>query len=46
LGPTMLLGVWVSGGLFMTISALVSGSDFIGGTGPLCPRDLGLWMRE
>jgi len=33
LGPTMLLGVWVSGGLFMTISALVSGSDFIGGTG-------------
>jgi hypothetical protein len=33
LGPTLLLGVWVSGGLFMTISALVSGSDFIGGTG-------------
>jgi hypothetical protein len=33
LGPTMLLGVWVSGGLFMTISALVSGNDFIGGTG-------------
>lgn len=33
LGLTMLLSVWLSGGLFMTISALVSGSDFIGGTG-------------
>jgi hypothetical protein len=29
----MLLGVWMSGGLFMTISSLASGSDFIGGTG-------------
>jgi hypothetical protein len=32
-GATMLLGVWLSGGLFMTIAAMVSGSEFIGGTG-------------
>ena len=32
-GPTMLLGVWLSGGLFMTIGAILSGSEFIGGTG-------------
>jgi len=29
----MLLGVWLSGGLFMTLAAMVSGSGFIGGTG-------------
>jgi hypothetical protein len=33
LGPTMLLGVWLSGGLFMTVAAMVAGSEFIGGTG-------------
>ena len=32
-GPTMLLGVWLSGGLFMTIAAILSRSEFIGGTG-------------
>lgn len=32
-GPMMLLGVWVSGGLFMTAAAILSGSEFIGGTG-------------
>ena len=32
-GPTMLLGVWLSGGLFMTIGAILSRSEFIGGTG-------------
>ena len=32
-GPSMLLGVWLSGGLFMTIAAMVSKSDFVGGTG-------------
>lgn len=32
-GPTMLLGVWVSGGLFMTVAAILSRSEFIGGTG-------------
>ena len=33
LGPAMLLGVWLSGGLFMTVAAMVAGSEFIGGTG-------------
>ncbi|HZP02940.1 MAG TPA: hypothetical protein VFD30_22010 [Terriglobia bacterium] len=33
LGVAMLLGVWLSGGLFMTLAAMVSGSGFIGGTG-------------
>ena len=33
LGPTMLLGVWLSGGLFMTVAAIASGSEVIGGTG-------------
>lgn len=32
-GPTMLLGVWLTGGLFMTVGAILSGSEFIGGTG-------------
>jgi len=32
-GATMLLGVWLSGGLFMTLGATASGSDFVGGTG-------------
>jgi len=32
-GPAMLLGVWLTGGLFMTIGAILSGSEFIGGTG-------------
>ena len=32
-GPSMLLGVWLSGGLFMTIAAMVSKSDFVAGTG-------------
>lgn len=32
-GPTMLLGVWLTGGLFMTIAAMLSRSEFIGGTG-------------
>jgi hypothetical protein len=32
-GPTMLVGVWVSGGLFMTLGSMLSGSEFIGGTG-------------
>lgn len=32
-GAMMLLGVWLSGGLFMTIAAMASGSEFIGGTG-------------
>lgn len=32
-GPAMLLGVWLSGGLFMTIAAMASGSEFIGGSG-------------
>lgn len=32
-GATMLLGVWLSGGLFMTLAAMASGSDFVGGTG-------------
>jgi hypothetical protein len=32
-GPTMLLGVWLTGGLFMTIGAILSTSEFIGGTG-------------
>lgn len=29
----MLLGVWLSGGLFMSVAAVASGSEFIGGTG-------------
>lgn len=29
----MLLGAWLGGGLFMTLSAMTSGSEFIGGTG-------------
>jgi hypothetical protein len=33
LGPPMLLGVWLSGGFFMTLSAMISGSEFIGGAG-------------
>ena len=33
LGPAMLLGAWLSGGFFMTLSAMISGSEFIGGTG-------------
>jgi hypothetical protein len=33
-GPAMLLGVWLSGGLFMTLAAILSGSEFLGGTGP------------
>lgn len=33
LGPAMLLGVWLSGGMFMTLSAMISGSEFVGGTG-------------
>ena len=32
-GPIMLLGVWLSGGLFMTVAAILSRSEFIGGTG-------------
>jgi hypothetical protein len=33
LGPAMLLGAWLGGGLFMTLSAMISGNEFIGGTG-------------
>ena len=33
LGPTMLLGVWLTGGLFMTVGAILSRTEFIGGTG-------------
>lgn len=29
-GPAMLIGVWLSGGLFITLAALVSGSSFAG----------------
>ncbi|HTT21523.1 MAG TPA: hypothetical protein VMG82_21520 [Candidatus Sulfotelmatobacter sp.] len=32
-GPTMLLGVWLTGGLFMTVGAILSRSEFIGGAG-------------
>jgi hypothetical protein len=32
-GPTMLLGVWLSGGLFMTVAAILSRSELVGGTG-------------
>jgi hypothetical protein len=32
-GTTMLLGVWLTGGLFMTAAAMASGSEFVGGTG-------------
>ena len=32
-GPTMLLGVWLTGGLFMTLAAILSRSEFLGGTG-------------
>lgn len=33
MGVAMLLGVWLGGGLFMTLASMVSGSGFIGGTG-------------
>ena len=29
----MLLGVWLSGGVFMTLAAILSRSEFLGGTG-------------
>ena len=29
-GPAMLLGVWLTGGVFMTLAAVVSGSGFLG----------------
>jgi hypothetical protein len=32
-GPAMLLGVWLAGGLFMTLAAILSRSEFLGGTG-------------
>ena len=32
-GPAMLLGVWLSGGVFMTLAAILSRSEFLGGTG-------------
>jgi hypothetical protein len=32
-GATMLLGVWLTGGLFMTVAAMASGNEFIGATG-------------
>jgi len=32
-GAAMLLGVWVTGGLFMTIAAMASGSAFVGASG-------------
>ena len=32
-GAAMLLGVWITGGLFMTIAAMASGSGFIGVSG-------------
>lgn len=31
-GAAMLSGVWLSGGLFMTLAAVISGSELIGGT--------------
>lgn len=32
-GAAMLLGVWITGGLFMTIAAMASGSEFVGASG-------------
>lgn len=32
-GPMMLLGVWLSGGLFMSLAGILSRSDFPGGNG-------------
>src|SRR6266496_2926196 len=32
-GAAMLLGVWITGGLFMTIAAMASGSEFVGVNG-------------
>ena len=32
-GATMLLGMWMTGGLFMTIAAMASGSGFVGASG-------------
>jgi hypothetical protein len=32
-GGAMLLGVWLSGGLFMTLAAMLSGNDFMGAHG-------------
>jgi len=32
-GAAMLLGVWLSGGLFMTVAAMPSGSEFVGAVG-------------
>jgi hypothetical protein len=32
-GAAMVLGVWLSGGLFMTLAAIVSGSEFVGASG-------------
>jgi hypothetical protein len=32
-GAAMLLGVWLTGGLFMTIAAMASGSEFVGVSG-------------
>jgi hypothetical protein len=32
-GAAMLLGVWITGGLFMTIAAMASGSGFVGASG-------------
>ena len=32
-GVAMLLGVWITGGLFMTIAAMASGSEFAGASG-------------
>ena len=32
-GAAMLLGVWITGGVFMTIAAMASGSGFVGVTG-------------
>ncbi len=32
-GPAMLLGVWITGGLFMMIAAMSSGSEFVGVSG-------------
>lgn len=32
-GAAMSLGVWITGGLFMTIAAMASGSEFVGASG-------------
>jgi hypothetical protein len=32
-GAAMLLGVWLGGGLFMTLSAMATGAEFMGATG-------------